>query len=232
MNASRQISLLKQIDTKLTDVDNALTNNISSYPFQNGLTLANIYSDTTAIKNDIDTIQSDISAIKTDVDTLAKKKIIFNARLTDGTNLYLPRADYSGGSAIDFYWQNDKGTPVYILDYRFMYADDNEPASTDLYGATTTWDSKIGAMNSAGDDYEAPYVTMSDNRDYIQTGNPNQRKIQWISNVTFVFENDFRDVPIEIGISRKFGHHIAGNINTSMFDSDPVGIIRGYYYSS
>ena len=47
-----------------------------------------------------------------------KKKIIFNARLTDGTNEYLARDDYSS-SPIDFYWENDKGVVVYIVRYRF-----------------------------------------------------------------------------------------------------------------
>ena len=42
------------------------------------------------------------TTIKKDVDTLATTKVIYNARLTNGSNNYLTRSDYSGGNAIDF----------------------------------------------------------------------------------------------------------------------------------
>ena len=169
--------------------------------------------------------------IKTEMNNLVKNKIIFNARLTDGTNNFLDKADYSGGNAIDFYWQNDKGTPAYITKYRFIYPEANEPTESQLYHSSS-WSCNIGAMNSAEDGYEAPFVTINDNKDYICAGNPNASKIQWVSNISFVFENDFRHAPIEIGISRKFGHYINANINTTDYDADPIGIIDGFYYSS
>ena len=161
---------------------------------------------------------------------LNKKKIFFNARLTDGTNEYLDRDDYSN-SPIDFYWQNDKGVPVYVANYRFMYVEGSEPTAGELYHSTS-FTSKIGAINSTGDDYEAPYITIKDNKDYYRTGQPNDAKQLWTSNAGMVFESDFSLAPIEIGVSRKFGHHIQANIDTSDYDSDPVGIIEGYYYAS
>ena len=161
--------------------------------------------------------------------TLNKKKIIFNARLTDGTNEYLEKANYSS-SPIDFYWQNDKEVPVYIVKYRFIYPEVSEPSSDELYHSVR-FDSKIGAMNSVGDDYEAPYITVKDNKDYYGAIQPNLNKQQWTTNAGWCFENDFSYAPIEIGISRKFGHHIAGNIDGDEFDDDPIGIIDGYYYT-
>ena len=161
--------------------------------------------------------------------TLNKKKIIFKARLTDGTNEYLEKANYSS-SPIDFYWENDKGVPVYIIKYRFMYQETNEPTLTQLYHGTA-FDSNIGAMNVAGDDYEEPYITVKDNLDYYDTIQPNFGKQTWTSNPGWCFEQDFSHAPIEIGVSRRFGHHIAGNINTTDYDTDPIGIVDGYYYT-
>ena len=164
--------------------------------------------------------------------SVSEKKILFNARLTDGTNEYLQRGDYSGeGNAIDFYWQNDKGTPVYITQYKFCYGETLEPTMQQLYHSTA-WDSKIGAMNSAGTDYEAPYITMKDNQDYFYIYNTNDTKKQWVAPIGWVFPNFLENAPIEIGVSRKFGHHINGDINSSIYDTDPVGIIEGYYYAT
>ena len=160
---------------------------------------------------------------------LSKKKIIFRARLTDGTNEYLPRADYSS-SPIDFYWQNDKGVPVYVVKYRFIYNDSSEPTAQELYHSTA-FDSHIGAMNIDGDDYEAPYITVKSNCDYFSEQQPNNGKCLWVSPQGLLYTSSFEYAPIEIGINRKFGHHIAANINTSDYDTDPIGIIEGYYYA-
>ena len=47
-----------------------------------------------------------------------------------------------------------------------------------------------------------------------------------------VYRHEFQEAPIEIGISRKFGHHIASNISTADYGDDPVGIVEGYYFTS
>ena len=223
MNSSKTNEILKSIQTDISNSDTSLTN-IKSNTATNTLTLSNINSN-------LDTINTDVSAIKTDVDTLAKTKIIFNARLTDGTNNYLAKADYSGGNAIDFQWQNDKGTPVYIYKYCFTYPEAQEPTETELYHSTA-WESKIGALNSGETDYEAPYITVNDNKDYFQNKSSGGVKQTWISNQCFVFQKDFLEAPIEIGISRKFAHYINADINNNDYDDNPVGIIEGYYYSS
>ena len=260
MNSSKNRSLLNDIKATLNtaSLDTNLSG-INSQTSANGTTLTNINSNLSTISthnnttnttlSTISSTNSTISAntsttnsslgtllgyvneIKTDVDTLAKTKIVFNARLTDGTNEYLDRLDYSGvGNAIDFYWQNDKGTPVYITQYKFCYQEATEPTMQQLYHSTA-WDSKIGAMNSAGTDYEAPYITVKDNIDYFYIDNTNDTKKQWVSNIGWVFPTFLENTPIEIGISRKFGHHINANMSIT-YDSDPVGIIEGYYYSS
>ena len=164
------------------------------------------------------------------MDTLAKKKILFNALLTDGTNDFLLKADYSS-SPINFYWENDKGAPVYIYKYRFIYPEGTEPTCTQLYHSTA-WDSKIGAMNSAGDDYITPYITVNSNKNYMNGYNAGGRKENWVSDQCFVYRHDFNEAPIEIGISRKFGHYINADLDTTDYDDNPVGIIDGYYYES
>ena len=216
MNSSKTNELLKNMDSTLTSIGTSQEQATSN--------LTNM-----SLKQDI--INTSINTIKTDVDTLAKKKIIFNARLTDGTNNYLAKADYSS-SPINFYWENDKGTPVYICKYRFIYTETTEPTASQLYHSTA-WESKIGAMNSAGNDYIAPYITVNDNKDYLTLlGGNNGAKKQWVSDDGWVYTNDFSEAPIEIGVSRKFGHLIKRNINTSFYDTDPVGIVDGYYYDS
>ena len=225
MNLRQQNSLLRSIDSN----SNTLTTNSNT----NILTLGSINSSVTDIDTTLDTISNNISQIKTDVDTLAKTKVIFNARLTDGTNNYLPRSNYSGGNAIDFYWRNDKNTPVYIYKYCFTYPEgsNGEPTEDELYHSTA-WDSKIGALNTDETDYEAPYITVSDNKDYFQNKSSGGVKQSWATNTTYIFQKDLNEAPIEIGISRKFGHYINGNIDTTNYGGNPVGLIEGYYYSS
>ena len=226
MNCSKTNELLNSIKTDTSELTsmNTSISNIQTNTATNTLTLSNIGSNT-------DTINTNVSAIKTDVDTLAKKKIIFNARLTDGTNNYLAKADYSSGNAIDFYWSNNLGSTAYIYKYVFTYPEAQEPTETELYHSTA-WDSKIGALNSSETDYEAPYIIVSDNKDYFQNKSSGGVKQTWVSNQCFVFQKEFHEAPIEIGISRKFSHHINANINTADYDDNPVGIIEGYILES
>ena len=211
--------------SKTNQILNSVVTNTNQLATQT-LTLSNISGDLT-------TINTNVSEIKTDVDTLAKTKVIFNARLTDGSNDYLARSDYSGGNALDFYWQNDKNTPVYIYKYCFAYREGSsgEPTDNELYHSTA-WDSKIGALNSGETDYETPYITVSDNKDYFQNKSSGGVKQTWINNTNYIFQKDFNEAPIEIGISRKFGHHINGNIDTTNYGANPTGIIEGFYFSS
>ena len=106
--------------------------------------------------------------------TLNKKKIIFNGRLTDGTNEYLPRGDYSS-SPIYFYWENDKDVPVYITRYTLHYQLSTEPNWNELYSAVP-WDSKIGLLNESETDIVAPYITVKDNFDFMNEENANHIK--------------------------------------------------------
>ena len=227
MNLSQNLTLLKNIDNTLTT--SSLGTNLSAINLQTGVNGTRL----STINTSLDNIETDVSAIKTDVDTLAKTKVIFNARLTDGSNNYLARSDYSGGNAIDFTWQNDKNTPVYIYKYCFTYPEGStgEPTEDELYHSTA-WDSKIGALNSGETDYEAPYITVSDNKDYFQNKSSGGVKQSWATNTTYIFQKDLNEAPIEIGISRKFGHYINGNIDTTNYGGNPVGIIEGYYYAT
>ena len=246
--------ILDDVNTELTSIttntSNANTNlinintnlaSIKGYNDTMNTTLISLNSTNSTISGNITSTNSILATLLgltstgntslSNIDTeLSKTKIIFNARLTDGTNEYLQKADYFS-SPIDFYWQNDKGVPVYVTKYRYIYAQSAEPTIGELYHSTT-FDSNIGAMNSDGDDYEAPYITVKSNLDYYGAIQPNLNKQTWTSNAGWCFEKDFSYAPIEIGVSRKFGHHIAHNINIAEYDSDPIGIVEGYYYSS
>ena len=229
MNSSKTNQILKSVENELqlqsTDLTSLVTNlgQVNLQTGTNGVTLSSIDSSTTSNNGLLTNIESDVS-------DLNRKKILFNARLTDGTNNYLAKADYSS-SPIDFYWQNDKNTPVYIYEYRFIYPESTEPTASQLYHSTA-WSCNIGCLNSDESAYEAPYITIEDNKDNLHDNNPNAPKQQWVSNTSWVFDYHFDTAPIEVGVSRKFGHNIAADIDTSLYDDNPVGIIEGYYYSS
>ena len=159
---------------------------------------------------------------------LTKTKIYFNATLTDGNQQALERIDYTS-SPIIFSWQNDKNVPVYVTRYLFSYEDNNntEPASTEMYHSTA-FTTKIGAVNSTGTDFEDPYTTLENNMFYSPTVSP---KRSYFNDINWAWRQEFLEAPVEIGISRKFGHYIAGDFSIGDYDSDPVGIIEGYYYS-
>ena len=182
------------------------------------------YSRNTSLLKSIDL---GITANNTALTDLNKKKIFFNAFLSDGTQDALDRIDYTS-SPIVFSWQNDKGVPVYIHQYIFQYDDSNEPQTTDMYHSSA-FTTKIGAVNSAGTDIEEPYLSMSSNRHFPNTTIP---KRTWFGNVGWYWRYDFTDAPIEIGVSRKFGQYIAGDFSGAVYDNDPIGHIEGYYYDS
>ena len=244
MNSLKSQQLLNSIDTTLTTSNTTLTNidtNASNLnTISAGISMTNTKLDTANTElssidsklTPIDTINNNISTIKTDVSTLAKKKIIFNALLTDGSNLHLTRTDYSS-SPIHFSWQNDKGTPVYIYKYRFAYppVGGTEPGPGQLYH-NTSWTCNIGAMNSAETGYEAPYIEVKTNKFYFHNTDQNHIKQNWVSTSHYNYQHDFSEAPIEIGISRKFGHYINANISTSTYDAPPIGIVDGYYFAS
>ena len=198
MNYSRNISLLKSIDLGVTS---------------NKLLL--------------DDINTSLNNIESDVDDLNKTKIYFNAILTDGSNDYLDRIDYTS-SPIIFEWQNDKGSPVYIFDYVFAYGESTEPLRSETYHSPV-FTSKIGAVNSAGTDFEDPYMTYASNFYFDYGTNPKKTST---SDTSWCWRYKLEHAPIEIGISRKFGHYIAGNFTSTHYDTDPIGVVQGYYYAS
>ena len=153
-------------------------------------------------------------------------KKIFSAYLTDGTNEYLATSNYTS-SPIDFSWQNTFDKPVYITRYDFSYPFGSEPTSYELYH-DTAFTTKIGAMNDDGDDYENNYITVKSN---ISQPYTDGLKRTFFTNVGWTWHYRFNDIssPIEIGISKKFGHHIAGDFSSN-YDDNPVGVIHGYYY--
>ena len=169
-----------------------------------------------------------LSSIDISLSDANKTKIYFNATLTDGNQQALDRIDYTS-SPIIFEWQNDKGVPVYINHYLFSYEDNNntEPTSTETYHSTA-FTTKVGAVNSAGTDFEEPYATMENNMWYSYTTSP---KRSFFSDVNWAWRYDFNIAPIEIGVSRKFGHYIAGDFSIGDYDSNPIGIVEGYYYN-
>ena len=201
MNLSQNITLLKNIDLSLTNqssdlssittnTSNANTNiinvnsalsTISGYNNSMNTSLATLTSTNSTIASNITSTNSILatllgynSNIQSDVSDLNRKKIIFNGRLTDGTNEYLTRGDYSS-SPIYFYWQNDKTVPVYVSRYTLVYQVSTEP-TWDLLYSTTAWDSKIGLLNDSETDIVEPYITVKDNFDFMNEENANHIK--------------------------------------------------------
>ena len=159
--------------------------------------------------------------------SLNKKKIYFNALLSDGSQNALDRLDYSSSPKI-FNWQNDKGVPVYIYQYIFQYDDSTEPNTSDMYHSGS-FTNKIGKVNSAGTDIEEPCLSMTSNRHFTHTTNA---KRTWFSNTGWYWRYDFSDAPMEIGVSGKFGQYIDGDLSNGNYDNDPIGHLQGYYYAS
>lgn len=228
MNSNKTNQTLKSNETLLTSIDthlNGINTNSGQSSLQTGMNGATL----TSINTTMNTIQERVDDIAEKIN--AKTKIIFNSKLTDGTNDYLDKMDYSN-SPIHFRWQNDKNATAYIYKYTFGYTEPSEPSASQLYHSTA-WETKIGAMNIGVSDYEAPYITKETNVDYYNDNNPNHSKMQWTSDPGWVFRHDFLEAPISIGISRTFGHYIATDFSSpEIYDTNPVGIIEGYYYAS
>ena len=199
---------------------------------------------TNDLLKDVKTYASNLPDIELELDTINNKlvdigitlaknenKKIFSAYLSDGTNDYLDTIDYTS-SPINFSWTNTFDKPVYITRYDFVYRHQSstEPHSTDSYHCNEEFRTKIGAMNDAGDDYENNYIEYFRNVEYPHT---NGLKRNIFSDVAWSWHHRFNEISndIEIGVSKKFGHYIAGNFTTSEgYAFGPLGIIYGYYY--
>ena len=242
MNLSQNTSLLKQIESNTDSISNLDTTTTNSQTILSGMNLELI-----DIKNNLGDIEADtikldnLALIDTELETINNKlvdigitlskndnKIIFNAYLTDGSNDYFALGDYSS-SEFDFSWTNTFDKPVHITRYDFLYNASNNPVSTELYHSPS-FTSKIGAMNEAGDDYDSNYIIQKQNREFPHI---NGLKRTHFSDTIWTWQYQFNrmDISIEIGVSRKFGHHIAGDFtNGEGYNSSMMGIIYGYYY--
>ena len=171
-----------------------------------------------------------LRSIHNNVADLNGTKIYFKAKLTDGTNPYLPKANYLHNSTI-FYWQNDKGSPVYITKYRFIYQNSTEPTNSQLYHSAS-YTSKIGLVTSDNADFEAPYMEVNNSLDYMNNdGNSNEPKKQWANNTSWCYPHLFDIAPIKVNNGRRFGHLIETNFDDEAYGTDPIGIVEGYYYA-
>ena len=213
---------LIQLDT--SSIDSTINSN-QSILTNNGTRLYNIEQDLTTINDTL--VDIGVSLNK----TLTPKKVIFNGYLTDGNNEYLPRANYEGSPFI-FYWQNPYDKPVYIHRYNFRYQEANESATlTELYHSPD-FVTKIGLVNDDDTDFDNNYITFKSNVEMIDfTGSI---KRSYTTTNFYVYDYIFPEnhgAPLEIGVSKKFGHYIAGDFQSSQgYDNDPIGQVYGYYY--
>ena len=184
-----------------------------------------------SISTSLNDVEIELSTIKSDlVDigvTLGTKKVIFNGKLSESGNEYLTRTDYTS-SPVYFAWQNPYDKPVYIYDYQFTYREVDEPSPVEMYHSTS-WETKIGAMNQAETDIESPFVSYETNMEQFNNNGVNSTKLTCFTPIGWAFSYNFKEAPIEIGVSRKFGHYIAGDINTNTYETHPRGVIHGYY---
>ena len=137
---------------------------------------------------------------------------------------------------IIFEWTNPYDKPVYITHYNLSYWNErsggsDEPGYAELYHCPTAQTTKICAVNDNGDDFDdnGAYYTQKTNLEMMLPNalTPNQN---WVyDDGMWYFFYQFLEAPIEIGVSKKFGHYIAGDFTDSGYDTAPVGIIQGYY---
>ena len=168
-----------------------------------------------------------LRSIQSDTADLNKNKIIFNGRMTDGTNEYLPNANYTS-SPIYFYWENTTGKTIYIEQYFLVYPTTEDPEWLDLYHSPR-WDSKIGLLNEAETDIEEPYITLKYNLDFMNSDTANNVRRTWTSGDVYSFKHNFTRSPMKIEPGRKFAQYIAGNLTVNT--TTPLyGRIEGYYY--
>lgn len=254
MNSCKTNEFLKELKDKtnsnnslITGIENDVrqiqpnVSNLVGYALSTNNNVIAMNTSLDNVETDIDSIKTDIDSIKTNIDTinnnvvdigvtLGAKKVVFNGYLTDGTNNNLARQDYTSSPLI-FYWQNPYNKPVYITRYNFSYQEANEPTTSELYHSTA-WTTKIGLVNDSNDGFDSNYISYSNNMEWPHR---ESAKRTWCSNVNFwdwrylLYDNNLE---IEIGISKRFGHYIAGNINTSDYDTNPVGVVYGYYYDN
>ena len=215
MNVSKTNEILKDIKSSNNDIYIGVTE-CSTTLSTNNDTLTNIYDNLV-----------DIGV------TLRKEenKKIFSAYLMDGSNAYLTRDDYTGGNEEFFAWTNNLGKTAYITRYDFVYIASPNPAPTDLYHSSS-FTTRIGLLNESGDEFDENYIQYKQNVEYPQS---NGLKRTLFSPTAWTWHYRFNEIstPIPIEASRQFGHHINGDFQSSEgYDSDPIGIIYGYYYDN
>ena len=220
MNSSQNIHWLKRIQTASTNIENALTNNLSSYPFQNGLTLNNIYAELQTIDTSLDNIESDMTG------TNKQGRIFFHSLLEYDGNNYLNKADYTSSPITGFY-HNTSANTQYITQFHFSYEhSSNEPTGAEMYHSTA-FATKIGKANPSNV-FEAPFMTLNNN---YEQADENQKNSQYNPQV-YDWNYNFEENPIELGVTSKFAHYIAGDFSGADYGSNPVGYVRGYYKTS
>ena len=240
MNNIQKINIQKRINTNLTSMDSTLSNlNTSNETVITQLSNLNATNETVISQlssmnshlNDIEDYIADIGVSISRIHT--RDKIYISGKLTDGTNDYLDKIDYTS-SPIYFNWTNPYTYPVYITEYTFRYHHNtnDEPNWNELYHCATPWTTKIGKMNNTGDDMDSiSYYEINNNLemmwDYVS-----QPKRSFISDDNmWIWAHSFRDAPIKIEPNQKFGHYIGGDFSSSsIYNSNPIGNIQGYMY--
>ena len=209
-------------------MNSSKTDNILQKIQSNSLNITSINSELQSSNAKLNNIDSALVDIGT---TLAPQKVIFSGYLTDGTNEYLPRSDYTSTPLI-FYWQNPYDKPVYIQRYNFRYQEAQESSTLDDLYHSPAFTTKIGLVNDTGDDFDSNYITYKQNLEMIDFTTSSKRT--YTSSNYYVYDYIFPEnngTVIEIGVSKKFGHLIASDFQAGQgYDNDPLGIVYGYYY--
>lgn len=167
-----------------------------------------------------------LRSIQADTSDLNRTKVIYHGRMTDGTNPYLPNANYDG-SPVYFYWENDTDKTIYIEHYFLGYSGgDDEPSYLNLYHSPT-WESKVGLFNEAETDIEEPCVTYKYNFDLMSSSLTGKKN--WVGTTVFFYDHNFTSAPIKIEPGRKFAQYVAGNLTVDLANN-LYGRVEGYYY--
>ena len=237
MNVSKTNELLKDVKTNLSTIDSVLDD---TYTNSNSIVsnIVSIQGDANTIRNsltDIDTtlddIQLNINDIKDEVVNLgitiaSNKKYIHENVEWDGGEL-LSSNDHSSTEIIGQY-TDDSNAPLYITKYTFNYIHPTTTIeATNMYHSSG-FNTKIGRYRNSTSNFAEPFFAVDKNR--LQYQNYVKTNITEASGDTLHrWEYDFRDAPVEIGVSEVFGHRIMGDFS-GYSGGQITGIVEGYHY--
>ena len=186
-------------------------------------------SDTSISKGYLKDISSNITSVKLDIDnvndnlvdigiTLGKDKNFFCSKLTYNGNEYLSQSDYSSNNIVGGYY-NNTNKPIYINNFRFIYASTGTPTIAGMYHSSN-FTTKIGEYNT---DFTDQSRTISSNTEQAKES----VRRTYFDTTVWDWTYSLTNHPIEIPVGVTFGHSISGDFSSG-YSTSPIGYLEGY----